>query len=352
MKVFKEFENTGLTGLSNLGNTCFINATCQILSHTYELNHFLNKGDYKKRLNSCVDSTLLQEWDQLQQLMHSENCTIRPARFVNTVQKVSKEKDNELFSDFSQNDVPEFFLFLIESFHTALSRKIDICPKTKVNKKNVLAKLCYEFIKNDYCKDFSEITHLFHGIHLSQLKSLDLETTYSSKPEQFNIINLAIMDEGGNIFDTLQECFDYYIKGEILQGDNQWFNEKLNCKMDVHKTICYWSIPQILVIDFKRYNERNQKSRSLISFPLENWNLSKYVVGEDAASYIYDLYAVCNHSGIVFGGHYTSMVLNANGNWYEFDDGIINKINSPEENVVTSKAYCLFYRRKRNKKLQ
>jgi ubiquitin C-terminal hydrolase len=347
---FKDFENCGLTGLSNLGNTCFINATCQVLSHTYEFNQFLNKKIYKKSLNTCIDSLLITEWDELRQLMHSENCTIRPARFVNTIQKVSKLKNNELFSDFSQNDVPEFFLFMIDCFHTALARKVSLGKHVRSPKQDKIAQKCFEYIKNECSKDISEIKDLFYGIHLSQLKSLDLKKTYSTKPEQFNIINLAITDADGNVFESLQQCFDNYVKGEVLDGENQWYNEDLKCKMDVQKIIRYWSMPQILVIDLKRYNERNQKTRSLISFPLDNWDLSAYILSQDAGAYVYDLYAACNHSGIVFGGHYTSMIRNANGSWYEFDDGIVNKVDSPEENVITSKAYCLFYRKRRIQK--
>jgi ubiquitin carboxyl-terminal hydrolase 8 len=342
--IFYNYKDKGLSGLSNLGNTCFINSCMQVLSHTYELNDFLNLAKYKNRLNRKPDSIVLIEWDNLRQLLWSENCIVSPIKFLNIIQKVASTKGQELFTGFNQNDLPEFLIFIIDCFHNALTRKVEMnIIGQELTEKDKIAIKCFETIKNMYANDYSEIWNLFYGIHISQISLLETNQVISIKPEPYFIISLPI--PVNNKSPTLIDCFDLYVEGEILDGENKVFCETTNTKEDVKKNITFWSFPTILVIDIKRFNHQNRKNQILINFPLENLDLSKYVSGYNKNSFVYDLYGVCNHSGNVLGGHYTSFVKNANGKWYHFNDTSVSEVAMAQQ-IISPKAYCFFYRKK------
>ena len=340
----EKYKGKGLSGLSNMGNTCFINSCMQVLSHTYELNNFLEDEKYKNKLQNKCDSALLLEWDNLRKIMWNSNCVVAPGKYIKTIQKVAKIKGLDMFTGYSQNDLPEFLLFIIDCFHTSLSReiKMTISGKTQ-NETDKIAIKCFEMIKNMYSKEYSEIWNLFYAVHVSEMIDLSSGKQLQITPEPYFMIDLPIPIT--NKSPSLIDCFNHYVEGEVLEGENAWYNENTQKKIDIRKKIQFWSFPNILVIDFKRFNNSFQKNQVLITFPLENLDLSEYVIGYKRESYTYDLYGVCNHSGGVMGGHYTSYVKNSNGKWYHFNDTSVSEVGIPET-IISPKAYVLFYRKR------
>ena len=211
------------------------------------------------------------------------------------------------------------------------------------NKVDDIALKCYEMIKKMFAKDYSEIWSLFYGVHVSQIKNNETNEVVSMNPEPYFIINLPI-PQGSKII-NLYDCFDEYIKGEILEGENAWYNEKTNKKESVTKQLLFWNFPNILVIDIKRFNNRNIKNQVLINFPLEELDLTKYAIGYKKETNVYDLFGVCNHSGSVYGGHYTAYVKNANEKWYHYNDTNVEELKNLDK-IISPKAYSLFYSKK------
>ena len=338
--MYDKYSNKGLSGMANLGNTCFINSCMQVLSHTYELNELLNRDN---SINKNMEGVLLNEWNKLRQLLWSENCIVSPQGWLRGIQLVASKKDKDVFTGYAQNDLPEFLLFVLDCFHGGLQRKVsmEIKGDTKTNSDKI-AKKCYEMIVEMYEKEYSEIIDLFMGVHISQIISQE-GFILSNRPEPFFTLDLPIPTNKKN--PSIYDCLNLYSQPEKLEGENAWFNEETNQKENVYRRITFWKAPDILIIALKRFNNSGRKIQSLVDFPIENFDFSNYLYSSNEKP-MYDLYGICNHSGGTMGGHYTAFCKNANNLWYLFNDTHVSQMNDVSK-IISTQAYCLFYRKKK-----
>lgn len=336
-------------GLCNLGNTCYLNSCVQILRKIGEFRAITTKHAHppKHATNTISDDELLRAWTHLQNGIATINqpdatIIVNPATFVKTVHVVAMQKRREMFSGWGQNDMSEFLLFLVDSIHSSIKRpvviKIKGIPTLPIDD---LAVKCYQFIREVYHKEYSEILELFYGISVTQIRKQ--HEVLSSKPEHFFVLDLLIAGST-----TIYDCIDKYCADETLEGENAWYNETTKQKEPaVVKRATFWSFPKILVITLNRYIRGFRKNEALIDFPIEKLDLAKYANGYNPGANVYDLFGVCNHYGGVSGGHYTAFSreiddLGNKSNWMEYNDTSVAEIN----NVVTPAAYCLFYRKR------
>jgi ubiquitin carboxyl-terminal hydrolase 8 len=344
-----KYYKKGITGLENLGNTCFLNSCMQVINHTYELNSFLDSNDHRRFLKSNLpDSNILVEWNDLRSVMWSGNGVVSPNKFVHNVHEIAKIKGRDIFTGWAQNDMPEFLLFFIDCLHNSISRSVNMKINGQaINDVDVMALKCYEMLQKTYEKEYSEIMALFYGIYVSEIISTDEKKIHSMKPEHYFILDLPVID-GNRMATNLYGCFDLFTKTELMEGDNAWFNEKTGKKEDVKKRITLWNFPNVMVISLKRFTpDGTHKINAHVDFPLEDLDLSKYTRGYKKNSYKYDLFGVCNHMGGVMGGHYTAFVKNAENKWLHCNDTSVNIVDDPKS-IITPMAYCLFYRKKNN----
>jgi len=317
-------ESKGFSGLVNLGNTCYLNSALQILSHLYELNHYI-KGN--TTVNNIPDSILIREWYDLSTLIWSKNCTISPNKFLYHVKELSRIKNN-IFHDDTQHDSAEYFLFCIDSIHNSYNLLNTISlQKTKYKNINDAIDL-YE------SKNKSIIHVLFASfllVEYSNAKTYDFEF---EKIEPSFTLELSIPNMQNP---TINDCFEETYKLEIMP--DEWFDDKKreNKKIMKQTYICY--TPEILVIHLKRWDYRLNKNESLVLFD-EKINIHRYtkLVSEDSCNY--ELFGIINHHGNVMNGHYFTYI--KKDKWYVYDDTTIQPMN---KSVNDNKNYCLFYRK-------
>lgn len=152
---------------------------------------------------------------------------------------------------------------------------------------------------------------------------------------------------------TLDKCFSYFSMAEVLDENNQWYCPKCKKFVCAEKKLDIWQVPQILIIQLKRFSGSGYWAKKLdhyIDFP-EILDMKKYIIGpqknEDEIKY--RLYAVSNQYGSLGGGHYTAEarvrnpITKTDKGWHNFDDSYVSK--SSEEKAHTSAAYVLFYER-------
>lgn len=350
-------SEVGLTGLVNLGNTCFLNSCIQVLNHIYEI--FDMKTKLYGSLKNVPEADLLREWMALKNLMWSKNGTVNPIPLVSTIQRIARIKKRELFTGWAQNDMPEFLLFMIECMHASICRPVIMkINGTQMNDKDAMAFSCYKMLQEVYTKEYSEILDLFYGIYVSEIYSEQQGGNISNKrlslkPEPFFILDLPLpvsFNEKSNRerIISLYECFDLFTQTEYIHGENAWYNEETQQYQNVLKRLTFWNFPKILVITLKRFSpDGMRKLENIVDFPVEHLDLSKYVFGYNPHQYVYELFGVCNHSGGTMGGHYTSYVKKNGSKWYHYNDASVLPFHE-HVSPVSQMAYCLFYRKKNN----
>ncbi|KAF8403395.1 hypothetical protein HHK36_011497 [Tetracentron sinense] len=116
-----EAGSLGLTGLQNLGNTCFMNSAIQCLAHTPKLvDYFL--GDYSSEINHenplGMDGELAAAFGDLLRKLWAPGATpVAPRMFKSILARFAPQ-----FSGFNQHDSQELLAFLLDGLHEDLNR--------------------------------------------------------------------------------------------------------------------------------------------------------------------------------------------------------------------------------------
>lgn len=343
-------KTCGYVGLRNPSSVCYMNS---LLQQFYMIPKFRNSL-FKVKIPSVEDMKKDDNINLLYQLqlmfgyLHESNKKYYDAK---TFLAAYKDFTGEPINISIQQDTYEFFLLFIDKIEAALKA---------LNEENI-----YNLLKGRF------LTQIIAEGHIS-------ETI-----EPFLVISVEVKAKK-----DIQESLDLYIQGEKLEGENKYYSEFLQKRVDALKRSCVKELPEILILHLKRFefdfekrknvkiNDRLEFFNELDMFPYtvegithkEGKDLEDYPI-KDKEYYQYELVGILVHQGSAEIGHYSSYIMDRETKkWYEFNDQNISPFNTndiPKEcfgddeelkevgkTLVKTKiprtknAYMLFYQRK------
>ncbi|KAG2452953.1 hypothetical protein HYH02_002290 [Chlamydomonas schloesseri] len=118
----RDGQPPGLAGLSNLGNTCFMNSSLQCLAHAVPLMEAFLGATYLKDLNRTnplgMKGELAEAFGALmQQLWRGGVSSVTPRSFKAKIGRFAPQ-----FSGYAQHDSQEFLAFLLDGLHEDTNR--------------------------------------------------------------------------------------------------------------------------------------------------------------------------------------------------------------------------------------
>ncbi|XP_061462159.1 ubiquitin carboxyl-terminal hydrolase 21 isoform X2 [Rhineura floridana] len=350
---------SGHLGLRNLGNTCFMNAVLQCLSSTKPLRDYCLRREFRQEQPSALrtQQELTEAFaDVIATLWHPDATeAANPSRFKAVFQKYVPFFTGYrlLLSSFSsQQDAQEFLKFLMDRLHVEINRKGRKTPSILSDAKRTAVLEDADTLSDDehanqmwkrYLeREDSKIVDLFVGQLKSCLKCQACgyrSTTF----EVFCDLSLPIPKKGftgGKV--SLLDCFSLFTKEEELDSENAPVCDKCRQRTRSTKKLTIQRFPRILVLHLNRFSTTRysiKKCSVFVDFPLQQLNLKEFA-SEKAGTPVYNLYALCNHSGSVHYGHYTAFCKDQAG-WRVYNDSRVSPIS--ENQVPSSEGYVLFY---------
>lgn len=302
-------------GLINIGNTCAINSLLQSIFYTFD-NSLPSDKEF-------TNSLLLI----LKLMKENSNKIIKPLKFINDFFNHS----SNLFQKGEQLDVNELWIFLCNKIFEETSIKNKSIQTIFDSNINYLA---YSQISSHNNNSLSLWNDIYQGVTITITKCNKCNEKYYNFETFYNLS----IDIG---FTTIIESLIHFFSP--IENKDEWKCEKCNENTHYIKTTKLWSVPNVLVLSLKRFDNHMKKISKDINI---NYTLNfkqGVVINHLDQFFVFNLKTIIHHQGIFNGGHYISSILN--------DDNNVTIINDEKKTNSTfqkksNDCYMLFYQLK------
>ena len=337
-------------GLTNIGSTCYMNATLQCLLHVNDLIlYFIDEypKDQNTLLNINKDASTRGDisrafFNLVKGVCESDNITKKKNEFSPKEFKRILGKHNPQFKQFEANDSKDLILYLLQTMHEELNYFGNKNQRLKyLPDQYDLFKSFMHFQTNYNSNNFSKISQLFYGTYVNTTKCLKCQKILYNF-QKFEFISFGMYYYTRQKFNILNG-FDDNSKPNILKGDNQFLCKICNKLQDGETTCKIFEPPCKLLINID-YGKNKMFQPSSIDFD-EEIDITKFVAFDYKQRIRYRIICVCTHYGSSGqSGHYIAFCRNIKENkWYEFNDSSCHSCS--KSNIYGGSPYLLLYER-------
>ncbi|KAL1137925.1 hypothetical protein AAG570_009620 [Ranatra chinensis] len=252
----KPCHGPGLTGLANMGNSCYLNSVVQVI---FTIPHFIDRyytnaseifsnarqdpaEDFNVQMAKLATGLLSGKYSRPPPPENNERRkiipTIAPAMFKNLI-----GRGHPVFSTKHQQDAQEFFLHLITTVQRNSRGHVDPteCFKLKVEDRfqcGSTGKVKYMY-RTEYCLPLP--IPLSAAINKAELAAYEAKKASSEKLEPGEVVRPKI---------HLLSCLECFSQVETVE---QFYSSAINDKTTARKTTRLVSFPDFLVIHLKKF---------------------------------------------------------------------------------------------------
>ena len=338
----QEKSSKGIAGLTNIGNTCYGNATLQAIRHQVDFTIFILQGNHTelmKKKKTSEKTKLLQAYGELSRaLWTAEGGVVKTRDFWSAMIPAAIKEGVGHFQSAAPHDAHEFLVFLLDQFHEALAEDVKMTiQKTVGQSKDVVGAL--DFWKKSFEKSYSPFVELLFGL---LRKSVVCEGCKNESVtwETMNINKVCVTnsDKNLNLLDLMrEEC-----KEEII---DDYACDCCSKRVRAIKTLGYWRLGNWVIITLKRNENNGRKINKHIDIPKKICfqPLFHPKSEETSAKASYELFSTIEHHGSSRGGHYTAHAKHSvTGAWTLYDDESTMEV---ADVPINSSTYIVMYRK-------
>lgn len=322
----------GVCGLINLGNTCYLNSSIQIMRAIPEWAAFCT--EYDSSGNTTPQIEMLKSYIDLTRGMWGQKKPMicRPALFLKDLRIAVRGTIYDQFALPIPNDGHEFMQYMLDQFHEALK---SAGPQAAEDATDAVKAWC-----DIWRKDYSPLVNMVFG--LDRVRCICSACGHvSTRFETFNMLKVGLGETGesGSLRDVMQK------ERAVTEIEDYACEKCAPVRRPARIVRDLWKLPRNLMLVFRRFNENRTKNTSPVP-NCDSISFREFFAAEspdESANWTYNPIATLDHFGNHMGGHYAAQTYNCvMKKWYLYDD--TNAVEIPAARYGSS-TYIVVLRR-------